>query len=298
MSRFTVIDWSWLLFRSYYWLPDLSDDYGTNTNMIFGMAKMTLRILMDKPEYLAIARDVWGKTARHDMDENYKANRVEAPDDLIRQFHLSHQMIADMKIPAFWFPWYEADDVINTWTQKAKNELGIHTTIVSSDKDLKQLICQNVDSFDPMKNKKTNYIDFVKEFWFEPLLLADYLALIWDTSDNIPGVAGIGPKSATDLIKEYWTVENIYNNIEYIKKAVQNKLISWRDLAFSSKELVNLIIVPEMNNLTIEDSCNLNPDFDIIRYVLLDQYWFHSLSKNIDDLEKKYSKVAMQGLFW
>ncbi len=164
MSKFTIIDGSGLLFRSYYGLPDLSDDYGTNTNMIFGMAKMTLKLLMDKPEYLAIARDVGGKTARHDMDENYKANRVEAPEDLIRQFHLSHQMIADMKIPAFGFPGYEADDVINTWVQKAKLQSGTHATIVSSDKDLKQLICQTVDSFDPMKNKKTNYLDFVREF--------------------------------------------------------------------------------------------------------------------------------------
>lgn len=297
MSRFTIIDGSGLLFRSYYGLPDLSDDYGTNTNMIFGMAKMTLKLLLDKPEYLAIARDVGGKTARHDMDENYKANRVAAPDDLIRQIQLSHQMIADMKIPAFGIPWYEADDVINTWALKGKSQAGIHTTIVSSDKDLKQLICQNIDSFDPMKNKKTNFLDFVKEFWFEPALLADYLALIGDTSDNIPGVAGIGPKSATDLIKEYGTVENIYKHITQIKKAVQNKLIAWQELAFSSKELVNLIVVPEMNHLTIEESCTLSPDFNLMRYVLLDTHGFHSLAKTIDDLEKKYEKVSMQGLF-
>ena len=163
MSRFYIIDGSWLLFRSYYGLPDLSDDYGTNTNMIFGMAKMTLKLLMDSPEYFAIAWDVGGKTARHEMDENYKANRVAAPDDLIRQFHLSHQMIADMRLPAFGFPWYEADDVINTRTQKAKQQSWLHSTIVSSDKDLKQLICQSVDSFDPMKNKKTNYLEFKKE---------------------------------------------------------------------------------------------------------------------------------------
>ena len=120
MSRFYIIDGSGLLFRSYYGLPDLSDDYGTNTNMIFGMAKMTLKLLMDKPEYLAITRDVGGKTARHDMDENYKANRVAAPDDLIRQLQASHQMIADLRIPAFGFPGYEADDVINTWALKGK----------------------------------------------------------------------------------------------------------------------------------------------------------------------------------
>lgn len=297
MSKFTIIDGSGLLFRSYYGLPDLSDDYGTNTNMIFGMAKMTLKLMSEKPDFFAIARDVGGKTARHDMDENYKANREQAPDDLIRQLQASHQMIADLRIPAFGFPWYEADDVINTWVQKAKVKPGTHATIVSSDKDLKQLICQDIDSFDPMKNKKTNYLDFVREFGFEPPLLADYLALIGDTSDNIPGVAGIGPKSATDLIKEYGTVEHIYNNINHIKKAVQAKLLAWQQLAFSSKELVNLITVPEMNHMTIEESCTLNPDFDIIRYVLLDQHGFHSLGKTIDELEKKYSKVAMQGLF-
>ncbi len=297
MSKFTIIDGSGLLFRSYYGLPALSDDYGENTQMIFGMAKMTLKLMLDKPDYFAIARDVGGKTARHDMDENYKANREQAPDDLIRQFHLSHQMIADLRIPAFWFPGYEADDVINTWVQKAQFKVWTHATIVSSDKDLKQLICQDVDSFDPMKNKKTNYLDFKREFWFEPPLLADYLALIGDNSDNIPGVAGIGPKSATDLIREYGTVENIYQNIEHIKTSVQTKLLTWRELAFSSKELVNLITVPDMNHLKIEESCVLNPDFDILRHVLLDIHGFHSLSKFIDELEKKYSKVSMQGLF-
>lgn len=160
------------------------------------------------------------------MDENYKANRVQAPDDLIRQLQLSHQLIADMRIPAFGFPGYEADDVINTRAQKSLVQPGLHTTIVSSDKDLKQLICQDIDSFDPMKNKKTNYLQFKQEFGFEPHLLADYLALIGDTSDNIPGVAGIGPKSATDLIKEYGTIDNIYQNIHKIKKAVQNKLLT------------------------------------------------------------------------
>lgn len=298
MSKFTIIDWSGLLFRSYYGLPNLSDDYWNDTQMVFGMAKMTLKILMDKPEYLAIARDVGGKTARHDMDENYKANRVAAPDDLIKQLQASHQMIADLRIPAFWFPGYEADDVINTFALKSKTQPWLHTTVVSSDKDLKQLICETIDSFDPMKNKKTNYYDFIKEFWFEPSLLADYLALIGDTSDNIPWVAGIWPKSATDLIKEFWTVDNIYNNIANIKKAVQTKLIAWQELAFSSKELVNLIIVPEMHHLTIEDVCTLKPDFDIIRHVLLDIHGFHSLTKIINELEKKYSKVAMQGLFW
>lgn len=297
MSRFYIIDGSWLLFRSYYGLPDLSDDYGTNTNMIFGMAKMTLKLLMDQPEYLAIARDVGGKTARHEMDVNYKANRVEAPDDLIRQFHLSHQMIADLRIPAFGFPGYEADDVINTRTQKAKQQSWLHTTIVSSDKDLKQLICQTVDSFDPMKNKKTNYLEFKKEFGFEPPLLADYLALIGDTSDNIPGVSGIGPKTAVNLIQEFGTVEDIYTNLESISWSIRNKLSVWHDSAFASKELVNLITVPDMNHLRVEESCSLSPDFNLMRYVLLDQHNFHSLAKTIDELEKRFNKPVMQGLF-
>lgn len=297
MSKFTIIDWSGLLFRSYYGLPELSSDYGENTQMIFGMAKMTLKLMNEKPDFFAIARDVGWKTARHDLDENYKANRVAAPEDLIRQLQTSHQMIADLRIPAFGFSGYEADDVINTRVQKAKNQNWIHATIVSSDKDLKQLISQDVDSFDPMKNKKINYLDFKKEFGFEPSLLADYLALIGDTSDNIPWVTGIGPKSAIDLIKSYGTVEKIYTNIHNISWATKKKLLDGQASAFSSKELVNLIIVPEMNHLTIEENCILKPDFNIIRHVLLDQYAFHSLSKNIDELEKKYEKVSMQWLF-
>ncbi len=296
MSRFSIIDGSGLLFRSYYGFPDLSDDYATNTNMIYGFARMMLKLLNEQPEYLAIARDVGGKTARHEMDENYKANRTAAPDDLVRQLRLSHQLATDLRVPAFGYPWYEADDVLATRVEKVKDVPWLYTTVVSSDKDLKQLIGERIDIFDPMKNKRTDQFIFAKEFGFAPAQMADYLALIGDVSDNIPGVAGIWPKTATDLIKQFGTVEDIYNNIENIKKPIQEKLITWRESAFASKELVNLITVPEMNLLDISEA-KLEINFDIMRHVLLDTYQFHSLVKMIDDLEKKFSKPVMQGLF-
>lgn len=116
--------------------------------------------------------------------------------------------------------------MINTWVHKARCQDGVHSTIVSSDKDLKQLLSQAVEVFDPMKNKTTRYHDFLKEFGFEPHLLADYLALVGDSSDNVPGVPGIGPKSASELIKKYGSLDEMYANIEHITGALQKKLLA------------------------------------------------------------------------
>lgn len=298
MSRFSIIDGSWLLFRSYYWLPELNDEQGNNTNMIYGFAKMILKLIFEKPEYFALCRDVWWKTARHEMDETYKANRGPAPDDLIRQLQLSHQLASDLRIPSFWYPWYEADDVIATWVTKAKQMSWLYTTIVSSDKDLKQLISDQVDCWDPMKNKRINYQSFVKEYGFDPIFVADYLALIGDSSDNIPGVDGIGPKTALELIQQYHTIEEMYSLIDQWSQAHKafSKLSSQRDIAEHSKMMVSLITVPEMNHLDIATT-RLSLDFDVIRYILIDCYHFDSLEKLIADVEQKFQKPVMQGLF-
>lgn len=298
MRKFTLIDGSGLLFRSYYGLPELSDDYGENTHMIYGMAKMTLWLLMDKPDYFAIARDLGGKTVRHEIDESYKANRVKAPEDLIRQLQLSHSMIEDLRLPAFGYAGYEADDVIHTFVQQALEHQEIYTTIVSSDKDLKQLINDSTSIQDPMKNKRSDYMSFQKKYGFPPEFFLDYLALIGDTADNISGVAGIWPKTASTLIKTYHTIENIYKHIDALSPSLKKKLVNWREDAFQSKELVALQLVPDMWQVHIHQACLLEPDFDIIRHVLLDQYNFHSLGDHIDRLEESYNKVSMQGLFW
>lgn len=298
MSRFSIIDWSWLLFRSYYGLPELTDETGNNTNMIYGFAKMILKLMIDQPDYFALCRDMGGKTVRHEMDENYKANRVEAPDDLIRQLILSHQLADDLRIPTFGYKGYEADDAIATRAHKAQEISWLYTTIVSSDKDLKQLIGEQVDYRDPMKNKRTTFQTFIKEFWFEPQHMADYLALIGDSSDNVPGVDGIWPKTAIELIQRYRTVEQMYTEIDqwWTWHKAFSKLIDQRDIALHSKAMVSLMTVPEMNHLTI-DVAKLEPNFDIIRHVLIDQYQFHSLEKLIAELEQKYNKPMMQGLF-
>lgn len=187
---------------------------------------MTLKFLLEKPDFFAIARDVGGKTARHSMDSEYKANRVQAPDDLIRQIQESHQMIADLGVPAFGFAGYEADDVIATFVRKARQQNGLHTTIISSDKDLKQLINETTDVLDPMKNKRTNYRDFIAEWGFPPQYIADYLALLGDTSDNIPGVFGIGSKGAKTLIRDYHTIDEIYRNLDKLTPSLAQKLKS------------------------------------------------------------------------
>ena len=299
MSRLAILDGSWFMFRAYYGIPPLNDPQGRPVQLIYGTIKMFMQILLQDYEHIAIARDAWSKTVRHDAFVDYKANRAKAPDDLSEQIVRTHELITDLRIPSFVYPGYEADDIIATRAYKAYANPNMYTTVMSSDKDLKQLINDRVDVRDPMKNKKTNLSDFQREFGFAPAHMRDYLALIGDASDNIPGIAGIGPKTASDLIKQYGSIEAIYADIDgwTINKSIMTKLDAWRDMVAQALQLVGLLTVPEMETLAIAPSCTREPDMHILRHLLLDVYDFQSLSPLIDKLEKKITKPAMQGLF-
>lgn len=299
MSRLAILDWSWFMFRAYYGIPPLTDPQGRPVQLIYGTIKMFMQILLKDYEHIAIARDAWSKTVRHESFGDYKANRTKAPEDLSEQIVRTHELINDLRIPSFVYPGYEADDIIATRAAKAYSNPHIYTTIMSSDKDLKQLINDRIDVRDPMKNKTTNQSDFQREYGFAPERMRDYLALIGDSSDNIPGVAGIGPKTACDLIKQCGTVDAIYEQLQdgRISKSISSKLEAWRDMVAQALQLVSLLHVPEMETLAVAPSCTRDPDMTILRHLLLDVYDFQSLSPLIDKLEKKIAKPAMQGLF-
>lgn len=287
---FYIVDWSWYLFRSYYAMPDLKNSDWESIWAIYWFFRMLIKLLQEKPEKFVIAWDSWWKTVRHDQYKEYKANRPKIPNEFKNQIEVIKDIIVKLNIPFIWIKWYEADDIIFSLAKKA-NWL---VRIVSSDKDLKQLLCDTITFYDPVKQVNETSIDFFTKMWFQPINIVDYLSLLWDASDNIPWVKWIWKKTAELLIKEFSTIENIYENIDKISWSVKNKLIEWKEFAFKSKELINLILIDEVDPLKID---NHKIDFDLMKNILIEEYWFKSMEKMIDNLKLSYNVWIQTSLF-
>lgn len=296
MKKFYLIDWSWFLYRAYYAFPDMPDKDWHNINTVYGFFRMLLKIFFDKPDYFVIARDAPTKTHRHEAYPEYKANRAKAPDDFKIQIPIVQDIASKLWIPNLVLPWYEADDIIASIVTKFKQDNSITCNVFSADKDLKQLLDENVIFTDPSKwiTYKTN--DFIQEFWFEPKYILDYLALIWDSADNIKWVPGIWPKWASDLIQKYNTIENIYKNLQEISSSTRAKLEQWKEYAENAKKLITLEISPEINKYNI-DKFNLDIDFNKYKKVLIEENNFWSMEKVITELKNKYIMPQQNSLF-
>ncbi len=294
--KFYIVDGSWFLFRAYHAYPTLLDADGNNMNAVYGFFRILFKLMMDKPEYMVIARDLPVATKRHELDTDYKANRPEIPNDFKQQIPLIHETVKALGIPSFGVAGYEADDIIATLAKKMSHpDIQIH--IVSSDKDLKQLLNENVIIRDPMKDWVLHtQQSFIKEFGFEPKYMLDYLALIGDSADNIKGIPGIWPKSAIGLIQEYHTLENIYAHIGQIKESLQKKLVEWRKSGEHSKKMIELMDVEEADAYQLDDFI-LDPDLGLYRQILVNSYKFDSIGKVLDDLKKKYNTPTQNSLF-
>ena len=245
-KRAILIDGNNLLFRSYYAtayngnLMKNSKDFPTNA--LYGFVNMINKILNEEnPEYIMVAFDK-GKNFRHDKYENYKAGRIETPNDLLKQFPYAYQILEAMGITALNLENYEADDIIGTFARMADEDDLYDATIISSDKDLLQLISKEVNV---KLLKQSGYIlmnpeVFRETYKCDPIKMIDLKALMGDSSDNIPGVKGIGEKTAINLISEYGSLEEVYNNIDNIKGKTREKLEIDKDNAFFSKDLATI----------------------------------------------------------
>ncbi len=246
-NKFVIIDAMALAYKGYYAFitRPLTNSKGEPTSAVFGFLNQLFKIIEDtKPDYLAVAFDSKEKTFRHEKYENYKSSREAMPEDMIPQIQRIKEIINAFNIPLYILPGYEADDLIGTAVKKAEAE-GFLSYAVTPDKDYIQLITENVKVVKP--GKSTDEIVIVdenkvrEEFGFEPKQMIDYLALVGDASDDIPGVAGIGPKTAVPLIQKFKTLENIYKNIDSIEKqGIVNKLTDNKENAFLSKELATI----------------------------------------------------------
>lgn len=291
-----VIDWSWFLYRAYYAFPPLMDKDGHNTNVVYGFFRMMFKVFQEKPDYLVIARDAPVKTIRHETFPEYKANRKKMDDDFRHQIPVTKEIVAELWIPYLSVDGYEADDIIASIVRKHQDGSDILIDIYSSDKDLKQLLQQNVLAVDPLKGITIDPKLFLQEFMFEPKYILDYLALTGDSADNIKWIAGIGPKQASDLIKKYQDLDWIYTHIDEITGWLKQKLIDGKEDAYWSKDLIQLHTVPGVETMTL-DQFVLPLDFNKMKEILVKRYGFHSFEKVIDEMKKKMESPVQMWLF-
>ncbi|MEK6713933.1 MAG: DNA polymerase I [Nitrospirota bacterium] len=238
MKEIYIIDGSSYIYRAYYAIRGLSNSKGFPTNAIYGFVNMLLKILNDKkPHLLAIAFDPRGPTKRHEAYEAYKAQRPKMPDALSVQIPYIHKVVGAFNIPILMMEGYEADDVIGTVSGKGEED-GYEVIIVSGDKDMFQLITPHVRIYDPMKDKFYGEAEALEKFGVSPSRVAEVMGLMGDSIDNIPGVSGIGEKTAKALISEFGTIEHLLAHIDEVKKPKLRSLLQEQgDMARLSREL-------------------------------------------------------------
>ena len=235
-----LVDGSSYLYRAYHALPPLTTSKNQPTGAIKGVISMIKKILIDHPDSpLAVVFDAKGKTFRHDMYAEYKANRPPMPEDLVQQIEPIHQIISLMGIKLIMISGVEADDVIGTLAEQARQKK-LNTVISTGDKDMTQLVCENVSVVNTMSGELLDEDGVLKKFGVGPELITDYLALIGDKSDNVPGVDKVGPKTAVKWLDEYQNIEGIKNNAESIGGKVGENLRASLETLDLAHELVKI----------------------------------------------------------
>ena len=269
-DHFYLIDGSGYIFRAYYALPPLTrKSDGLPVGAVSGFCNMLFKLLEDaksadnkeRPTHFAVIFDSARKNFRNEIYNDYKANRSDAPDDLIPQFEFIKKSVLAFNLPSVEQINYEADDLIATYIEEI-NKVGAKATIVSSDKDLLQLYGKNIRIFDPMKNKFLGIADIKQKFGVKPEQIIDVQSLAGDASDNVPGVPGIGIKTAAELINSFGTLEELLKKANTIKQNKRREtLLENKDKALISKKLVTLKKdVPVKDNLEDFNLKNINKD--------------------------------------
>jgi len=278
-----IIDGHGFVFRAYHMLPPLTSPKGEPVGAVYGFMSMLIKVLNDfKPKRMVVVFDAGGKNFRHQIYDQYKAHRPAVAEDLIAQLSLVRDVATNLNLPILEKQVFEADDIIATLATKASNNKE-NTVIISSDKDLLQLVDDHTNMFDPMKNKYILDNDIIDKFGVSANKLHEVLALIGDKSDNIPGVPGIGPKTAAELIKQFESVNNLLNSIDQIKSPrLQELLKISADAARLSWQLVELDRNVDIN-FNNDSFALLPPDPEKLMQ-FISSYGFKSLHKRIENL--------------
>jgi DNA polymerase-1 len=237
-----VIDLSGYVFRAYHAIAPLTSPSGEPTHAVYGTVNMLSKLVDERrPAHLAVAMDAPGRTFRDDLDARYKAHRPPAPPDLSQQMKRCEQIVEAYGIPIFQGAGLEADDYIATLVKRAR-ESGLRVVVASADKDLMQLVDDGaVMLWDAMRDKVYGPAEVVEKFGVPPAQIRDLLALVGDTSDNVPGVPGVGPKTAAELLTRYGTLEGVFEHLDEVKKPkLKENLGLHKDDALLSQKLVTL----------------------------------------------------------
>lgn len=291
MKKIIMVDGNNLLFRSYYATAYtgnyMRNSKGFPTNGLLGFANMINKIINEeKPEYMIVAFDK-GKTFRHEKYDFYKGGRSETPLELKQQFPKAKEMLEAMGIKYYEIDNYEADDIIGTFAKYCDEDDDYDGTIISSDKDLLQLISDHVD-IKLLKQKdyiRYNLESFRNDYGIEPINIIDLKALMGDSSDNIPGVKGIGEKTALKLLHEYKTLDNLYKNIENIKGSVKNKLETDKDNAFMSYEMATIVRDVPMT-INMDDIIYKGEDISKLTNIYEELEFYSLLKKSNNNIQK------------
>jgi len=236
-----LVDGSSYIHRAYHAIGNLSSSKGLPTNATFGFTRMILKLFEEKkPKYLAVVLDAKGPTFRHEIYEDYKATRPPMPEDLALQIPYIKAIVEGLGVKTIEREGYEADDIIGTLARLAE-EKDYLAVIVTGDKDFRQLLSPQISLWDTMKDRVTYYENFTKEYGLEPGQVIDLMGLSGDSTDNIPGVRGVGEKTALNLIKEFGSLEGVFEHLEEVKgKKLKENLEKSQEDALLSKELVTI----------------------------------------------------------
>jgi DNA polymerase-1 len=236
-----LIDGTAYIYRAYHAIRGLTNSKGLPTNATFGFTRILIKLIEDRsPEYVVMFFDAKGPTFRHEIYKDYKANRPPMPEDLSVQIPHIKKITQGFNIPVMEMQGYEADDLIGTFRLRAE-EAGFSVVMVTGDKDFVQLVTDRAIIWDPMKDETIDIKTVRESFGVEPSQMIDVMGLSGDTSDNIPGVPGIGPKTALALIKTFGSMDRLYEQLDKITKKKQHQnLVQYKAQAFLSKELVKI----------------------------------------------------------
>lgn len=267
-SRLIIVDVSNFIFRAFYAVRPMHSATGTPTNAVYGVLTMMLKLLADhQPTHVLLARDTKGGSFRNELFENYKANRTEPPEDLIPQFALIDELLNKMNLPSSSDTRFEADDIIGSAATQWKNHFD-EILIASGDKDLMQFVGGNIRMLDTMKDKIYSPADVEEKMGVRPDQIVDYLAIVGDTSDNIPGMKGIGAVGAAKLLKEYGTFENIVANKANLKgKKVIEAFENHLEDGIISKKIAQIVTDVDLQRQVEETKINFYPTHELSNFL-------------------------------
>ncbi len=289
-KRLFIIDGTALVYRAFHAIPaTFQTSEGLHTNAVYGFTQSISKILKDySPEYIVVCFDVRGPTFRHEAFEHYKAARPPMPDILSLQLPYIKKVLEALKVKTLEKTSFEADDLIATLARKAGSLSGeVKTCIISGDKDLYQLVKEGAVILDYLTGREYETADVVKKFGVPPTLIRDMLALAGDSSDNIPGVKGVGVKTAIKLIGQYGGIDEIYANIDKISAVkLREKLVEQRDMAFLSRSLATLESSVEVD-LEIEDLRYDGPDYERLAALLKELQFGRMLKTLLSETPRK-----------